>query len=53
MFEKHKSLDILRKMNDLQAWYSENDFWTPDGDRTHNLHAHPMASCIYLDIYYI
>ena len=26
MFEKHKSLDILRQMNDLKARYSENDF---------------------------
>ena len=24
-------------MNNLQARYSENDFWAPDGDRTHNL----------------
>ena len=24
-------------MNDLQARYSENDFWAPDGDRTRNL----------------
>ena len=28
---------MLRKMTDLQALYSENDFWTPDGDRTRNL----------------
>ena len=24
-------------MNDLKAQYSENDFWAPDGDQTHNL----------------
>ena len=27
-------------MNDLQAWYSENDIWAPDGDRTRNLTGH-------------
>ena len=37
MFEKRESLDILRQMNDIQARYSENDFWAPDGDRTRNL----------------
>ena len=37
MFEKCESLDILRQMNDLQAQYSENNFWAPDEDQTRNL----------------